>query len=112
MNLADSTQRPGVDEEFVEPPAREFSLTWTLPKCIGFFKMGGKVNAVISKVFRVQILRIWRQFLKIQNGGSNVVISHTMFQWILDSFDVINLKTLTWGFLRLAMTILESDFKN
>ena len=36
--------------------------------------------------------------------GSNMAISRTTFQGILDSFAVINLKTLTRGFLGLAMT--------
>ena len=33
--------------------ARVFSLTWTLPKCISFLRMGRKETAVISKVFGI-----------------------------------------------------------
>ena len=37
----------------INPPAREFSLTWTLLKCISFLRMDVNVIAVISKVFAV-----------------------------------------------------------
>ena len=38
---------------FSNPLPREVSLTWTLPKCIRFLRMGGKVQTVIFKVFGV-----------------------------------------------------------
>ena len=41
-----------------------------------------------------------------------MAISHTIFQGILDSFAVINLKTVTRGFLGSVMTVLTSDVKN
>ena len=63
---------------------------------MSFLRMGGKVNAVN--------LTIW-------NSGSNMTISHKIFYWILDSFALIDLKTLTRGFLRFVMTILKSDLK-
>ena len=76
-----------------------------------FLRMGGKVNAVTFKVSGGGRSRILSQNLEIQNRGSNMTISHTVFQWILDSVAAINLKTLTREFLRLVMMVLRSDFK-
>ena len=39
--------------EFVNPRAQQFFLIRTLPKCISFLRLNGKVNAVIYKVFGV-----------------------------------------------------------
>ena len=94
----------------VNSPAREFSLIWTLPKWISFSRMDGKVYSVISKAenyeSEVRISKfkmadpIWRSRIQYFNEF-----------WILN-FAVIDLKTLTRGFLELVMTILKSEFKN
>ena len=76
---------------------REFYLTWTLPKCISFLRMSSKEKAVSSKIFGVVGYESSRN-LKTQNGSSNMAISHTIFQWVVDSFAVIDLKTFTSSF--------------
>ena len=78
-------------------------------------RVAKRTQSFLKKGFWDRRLQIWSQNFKIQNGGSNIgdlVYSYTIFQLILDSCAVIDLKTLTRGFLELVVTILKFDFKN
>ena len=66
-----------------------------------------KLNVGISKVFGVIDYES-----EVRISKFKMEISHTIFQWILNSFAVIDFNTSTQGFQRLAMTILKSNFRN
>ena len=70
--------------------------------------MGGKVNAVIFKVFGVVD---YESEVRISKFKMADPIWRSRIQYFSEFFAVINLKTFTRGFLASVMTVLKSDFK-
>ena len=85
------------------PPAQEFYRIWTLPKCISFLKMGGKVNVVISKVLGSNITNLktdknlkWR--IQYCNLSCNISINSGFFfcNWLENSYSGVSAVPSFW----------------